>query len=190
MSIEEIIKKMKLESKVMMLPKYYKSDVDSDFDVLVKYGVKSNYVWMLREAGSLLFPLQKGINPDYMKNYIQGDSTAHFYMIDNDNDSINEINRADACKLIEKEPINFKAVKTPAELARKIADVLSDTNITRTFFNESEIRSIKRKDWDNWASWFCLNNKLMAKAMKAAIMRYDELALNERRQQRINLTIR
>ena len=70
MSINNIIELMKAHSNQIELPVNYKSDIEIDFEILNKYG-NIKYIWMLRENGSLLFPLQVGASEFHLKYYLE-----------------------------------------------------------------------------------------------------------------------
>ncbi|KJG37681.1 hypothetical protein UA32_12010 [Photobacterium angustum] len=167
-------------SKVEMLPRYYKEDLDRDFDIAIKYR-NNEYIWMLREAGSLLFPLRIGANPAYLANYIQSDSTAIFYFVNADG-KFTKIEKCEAEIMSRQEPINFETINTSKELEIKVKQILKDKNITNGPFEQSpSINNSCRVDWEKWYEWFKDNNKLMAKVMRSAIAFYDDLDFKERR---------
>jgi len=59
MDINLLTKKMNQHANHVDLPKRYKEDLEIDFLILKRYG-NIPYVWLLRECGSILFPLKKG----------------------------------------------------------------------------------------------------------------------------------
>lgn len=179
--IKSMVETMVEISKTEMLPRYYQEDLSRDFEIAAKYnGRDVEYIWMLREAGSLLFPLRIGANPTYIENYIRSDSTAIYYFVTTEGD-FQKITKSEAKLLCWEEPINFRSIKSTKELERKIHHLLNDPNVTDGPFDSPAISDHSRLAWDNWYHWFLNVNQVMANVMRSAIANYDDLNLRERR---------
>ncbi|MDH1472589.1 hypothetical protein [Shewanella sp. GD03713] len=168
MSIEKTIEMMNAQVQQIELPRFYKEDVEADFKILKKYeNVK--YVWMLRDSGSLLFPLRKGANPVHLEYYIRNDPSCRFFIIEGLScNSFKEINAANASKLISQEPIEFDIISSPDDLIVKVTNLLTDANVTSSIF-ENPAYGTEPMNWDSWLTWFTGKNKLMEEVMRRAI---------------------
>lgn len=168
MSINILKESMKKQAEKTELPKFYKEDVELDFKVLAKYG-NCQYVWMLREAGSLLFPLKKGIDPFMLDFYIRNDSTCRFFVIESfKEEQFKEVNAKEVEKLIYQSPIEFGLIDTPIELINKMSNLLKDNNIATSGLVTTDLEP-EPVNWNNWLHYFDDKNPVMKKVMNKAI---------------------
>lgn len=168
MPIEKTIEMMKAQVEQVGLPRFYKEDVDVDFKILEKYK-NVQYVWMLRECGSLLFPLRKGASPFHLEFYIRNDSTCRFFIVDGFScNSFKEIKASEVSKLINQEPIDFGLISSPDDLIAKVGKLLTDVNVTASVF-ENPAYGSEPVNWQTWLTWFTGKNDLMEKVMRRSI---------------------
>ena len=131
------------------LPKYYKCDIEVDLHICEKYG-NQDYVFLLRECGSLLFPLKKGLNPLYISSYFK-DETAKFFQINADG-TYNKISIATVDTLINTKP-SIDGCYTIEQLIDRVQSFLTDPNVTAKGFDEAHIPTLPLY-WSEWAKWF------------------------------------
>lgn len=176
MSINNIIELMKAHSNQIELPVNYKSDIEIDFEILNKYG-NIKYIWMLRENGSLLFPLQVGASEFHLKYYLERDRTARFFHITSiHNQLFKELKHHEVLKLIAEEPIRFSEINTREHLIKSVALLLSDTNVVSAAFDTPKYGS-EAMYWHDWKNWFSRTNPQMEKVMKKSIAMLNEFNL-------------
>ncbi|HFI9381197.1 TPA: hypothetical protein ACGSTL_001352 [Vibrio parahaemolyticus] len=174
MSIEQTIEMMKAQVEQVGLPRFYKEDVDVDFKILKKYK-NVQYVWMLRDCGSLLFPLRKGASPFHLEFYIRNDSTCRFFIVDGLScNSFKEIKAAEVTKLINQEPFDFGLLTSSDDLIAKVGNLLTDVNVTASVFENPEYGK-EPLYWQSWLTWFTGKNDMMEKVMRRAIKLLPQL---------------
>lgn len=168
MSIKTVIEKMKNHAESVDLPKFYKEDLEMDFSNLKKYGNRE-YVWMLRECGSLLLPLRIGASPFLLEYYMRQDSTARFFHVKGFGEvTFKELKHKDVESLISQPPIEFGLINCPDDLISKVGKVLKDRNITTSGLVTKEMETTPIH-WSEWKKFFDGNNDVMTNVMTRAI---------------------
>ncbi|BDP33312.1 hypothetical protein R7D97_16275 [Vibrio sp. Vb5031] len=179
MSIKTVIEKMKEHAESVNLPKFYKEDLDIDFSNLKKYGNRE-YVWMLRECGSLLLPLRIGASPFLLEYYMRQDSTARFFHVKGyDEVTFKELKHKDVESLICKPPIEFGLILNSDDLIAKVRKVLNDRNVASSGLVTKEIPTTPTH-WSEWLSFFNGNNDVMTQVMTRAIKMLNEFSSRPR----------
>lgn len=167
-SLEQTKTVLKALSEKLNLPVHYKDDVLCDLRILQKYG-NIKYVWMLRESGSLLFPLEVGANSQYFTYYIQNDSTARYFFLDGFNSAgLTELKKDAVTRLIEKPPFDFSTITEPSVLVDRVMNLLKDTTVTSSIF-ETPVFNPEPSNWEQWLNWFTGKNKIMENIMQRSI---------------------
>lgn len=175
MSAITAFENMKKHAAKIELPKFYKEDLDIDFNILKKYQNRK-YVWMLREAGSLLLPLGIGANPFMFEFYIKNDSTCRFFMVNGFAETeFKELKVNEVEKLITQMPIEFGLIDCADDLINKVEKVLTDRNIASSGFSTVDYGT-EPLHWRNWLNFFEGNNDLMEKVMRRAIKMLDDFS--------------
>lgn len=108
------------ESEKKGLPKYYKGDLEYDKDIIEKYDGCS-FLWVLREAGTNMIPLKKGVEPVHVTYYIT-DPTALFYVVGLS--GIRQITAQELEKLAYELPLNLNAYSTAESLVEAVNAVI------------------------------------------------------------------
>ena len=131
------------------LPKYYKCDIDVDLHICEKYG-NQDYIFLLRESGSLLFPLKKGLNPLYISSYFKDESAKFFHI--NANGTYKGLSIDTVNSFIHKKP-SIDGCYISEQLIDRVQSFLTDPNVTAKGFNEAHIPTLPLY-WNEWAKWF------------------------------------
>ncbi|ENP8454731.1 hypothetical protein ACEI25_001355 [Photobacterium damselae] len=168
LAIDELVEKMQQLSDNVNLPQYYKEDIDRDFKILCKYGSGKKYIWLLRNSGSLLFPLKVGLNTNYIDVYLKGDQTARCFYVDSSNSDLVELTHDKTTALINELPICVNNYDNATSLIAAIERILSDSNVTDKPFMKAEMGTTAIY-WNDWVNWFNGDNDVMCKLMSNAI---------------------
>lgn len=164
MKSDKVIEIIQSKSLELGLPLVYKDDLLVDYKIAKKYG-NCDYIFMLRDCGSLLFPLGKGINPTYIINYVKDDMSALFFLIDDN--GISQVKREKVSNIVERLP---EIPYTSKDIINKVKHLLEDENILNTWFHSARIPSTEPAYWQQWAEWFrCQPNHVMHNFMKQVI---------------------
>jgi len=175
MSISQTLQLIEDLSNNIGLPKFYKDDLKLNKSILKKYG-GNKYILMLREAGSILFPLNVGANPIFITHYIKEDPTVRFFVIAGLSDTeFHEIDGALASKLVQKPPIIVGSITNANKLISVIESRLSDHNVCTSVFSAPDLET-SPSNWEEWHSWFAeTGNPVMKSVMGQAIKRLPQL---------------
>ncbi|PLC59190.1 hypothetical protein CIK00_02700 [Photobacterium carnosum] len=173
-TFDDLVIKMQQLSDSIALPKYYKDDIALDFKILKKYGLGKKYVWLLRESGCLLFPLEIGANTHFIDMYMKGDKTARYFLVDTSKDDLVEITPNEVTPLINKAPINVHSYDTAISLINAIERVLSDVNVTSKTFMKADMGTTPIF-WQEWVKWFEGENDIMHTLMFNSINKLNTL---------------
>lgn len=175
MSLSKAIESMKKHCEITGLPLFYKHDLEKDFEIIEKYG-DVQYVWMLRECGSLLFPLRTGANPLHIRFYVENDPTARFFFVSGfEETEFEQIHKYKAFDLVGEPPINFSAIATASDLIARIKLILTDEDIVCSVFKDEVGFSVEPYNWNTWMNHFKGKNQVLENVMCSAISKLKAL---------------
>ncbi len=69
---EKFHEKMLGIAKKHRLPEYFKNDLNQDLQILNSFE-DCRFIWLLRTAGSVLFPLEMGADPILVSHWLHSD---------------------------------------------------------------------------------------------------------------------
>ncbi|MEZ8028511.1 hypothetical protein [Enterovibrio norvegicus] len=101
--MKELINKLQTESDHVGLPIYYKEDMVDDFNKLEKLSYL-RYLWVLKKAGTQLFPIGVGVHPSLITEYCDDGSDNRYYELDVKNCSYREITASECVELAHQLP--------------------------------------------------------------------------------------
>lgn len=161
----ELADEMRAISNEINLPLYFKEDLEIDIKALDRYE-NIPKIWSLREAGSVLVPLNLGVDPVYVTHYMK-DSV--FFYIDS-NLNINKLDSSKAKELIMKAPAILNRKMTKTEVFDVVDGVL---NKGAKYGVWGIFKPITKESFSSWKEWLnhfqSSGNKVMIDFMAEAI---------------------
>ncbi len=144
---------------------YYRNDdIKGDYAILKKYPNRE-YIWLSRDFGTLLFPLQSGISPAYLAAYAGYENAEWFFLSKGE---VTKIDSAAAITMANKLP--DLPYGEPQRLITDVCKLLSDQNVTSSGFAQASIREKDVCSWGRWFEWFkSTEQPVMQKTMGNAI---------------------
>ncbi|WP_298636637.1 hypothetical protein [uncultured Umboniibacter sp.] len=119
---ETIISKMKDLSDSIGLPCHYRDDLRLDFNSIQMHGHSAQYIWLLRTAGTNLFKLGIGLDPEPIKYYVERSGLeCHAFLIDVSAGSVTPISNVTAANLASKAPV-LSLTMTPLNTLLNVLD--------------------------------------------------------------------
>lgn len=143
---------------------HYQSDLEVDKIILEAYP-NSEFVWVLRECGTAMIPLYKGVDSTHITYWVKEEKSKFFHLTRTE---IKEISRENASFLAEKPPFNPALCDDAETLLEMVNAVLSDGH-ERGWWESNG------KSWAEMENKFSnSSNKVMAKFLFDAIeCRYE-----------------
>jgi hypothetical protein len=156
------------------LPKAYTGDFGLDLDLLRAVADDCTHaVWLLRDCGTVLVPLNLGIDPVYITYWLWGnhDQTVKAYLLHLEIGLVEPITFDRAESLVNRPPAHIQATDSSEAIYQAVNDVLERGCRLRVWgvFNPPEsVESIG--GWQAWQAYFSNSgNRLMADFMGKAI---------------------
>ena len=137
MNINNLIQNMKSHANAINLPRLHKEDLKCDFNIIRKYG-DCRYIWLLREHGTEIVPLKKGINPLYILNYIDAPKAQCFLINGFDENTFEELKKEKAEAMLQELPIDFSSITDSQQLIEQLMNLLEDDNVRCCAFQVAE----------------------------------------------------
>ncbi|WP_299021261.1 hypothetical protein [uncultured Photobacterium sp.] len=151
-------------STLVGLPKVFKDDLDLDHLLMNKYP-KRTWLWVLKEAGSQLFPIKSGVDPRLVTHWLSQSNIAIFLVTDT---SITSIGRSECEKLANEMPFDVKRFASARALIDAVSALLGDSNVT-TLGLVPAPHCPTTTSWTVWYKWFKGKQPVMEIIMKQAI---------------------
>ncbi len=127
-TLNNLIQSMKNQANAVGKPRLHKDDLKCDFEIIRKYG-NCRYIWLLRDSGTSIVPLKRGINPLYILNYID-DKNARCFLIDGfEETTFKELKRDNADAMLNELPIDFSLITDSQQLIDQLMTLLDDDNV-------------------------------------------------------------
>ncbi len=156
------------------LPEVFRSDLDLDFERLKTFD-GHQLIWLLRTAGTVLVPINVGVNPVYITHWIPSDHGQRIeaYLIDTRTSTMEPISLKKAKDLISRPPHNLSILKEKKELPKIVDAVISrgcTLGLWGVFNSPSSLNTINNGNWSDWISYFSSSgNTLMTDFIDRAI---------------------
>ncbi|MCU8010216.1 hypothetical protein [Shewanella sp. SM87] len=120
MNINQVFELMKHESNRLNLPVIHKSDLDTDKNDLKRYldaGI-TQFLWVIREGGTLLFPVGYGINPLHAEFWHNEGYPVTPYIVSMEVGSLTPITTKKMIEIANKTPVGdvMEVIKRGCEL--------------------------------------------------------------------------
>lgn len=177
-TFDNLIKNMKKHSNDINLPLIYKDDLNIDFKVISKYG-NCCYVWLLRDSGTALIPLKRGVNPLFIMNYIHDESARCFLINGYESGKFQELKKENVESMLNELPIDFSYITDSQHLINQITKLLDDDNVRCCGFQVAD-KCSSPAGWERLERFYDGGkNAVMARTMKVA--RHKLVALNHQR---------
>ena len=143
---------------------HYQSDLEIDRNILSAYP-NSEFVWALRECGTAMIPLYKGVDSVHITYWLREETTKFFHLT---KDGIKEISKETVRKLAETPPFNPSSCDDAETLITRVNAVLG-------YGHERGWWESNGKSWAEMENKFSnSSNKIMANFMFDAIQcRYE-----------------
>ncbi|MDN2483887.1 hypothetical protein [Vibrio agarivorans] len=128
---------------------YRQYDYECDIEIANKYSNQcSQFIYHLRPAGSMLFPLQCGMNNVLITSYFF-DSEAKYFLITNSN--YEELTHGRVTELSAKTP---SLPASTERLLEKVDQLLNDGNVTFGGISAAPKTPTTPSHWQDWIEWF------------------------------------
>lgn len=147
MSIESFHQRMKDLAKSFNLPVLHPADVDDDLKILTKYG-SIQYVWMLRDAGTVLLPLSRGVDVDYFHQYAH--LSEKILLLDLAKEEIKLIDPEKAIELGNRDPLADQILSSNLEAFENQVNTVLEYRHWGVFYPPQ----MNVFHWDQWLEYF------------------------------------
>lgn len=167
--IHEDLLKISTESG---LPVSHKDDLVTDFEILKEFGrANSDFIWILRQNGTVMVPIRRGIDPYHIKHWATYENEC--YLITKG--EVRRISHTIAHELADEEPFNPNHEIFEMDLVKKVRAVLDDHYVRSSVFDSVGLSS-EPYTWESWQAWFKdTENKMMANWIRRCNKRYETL---------------
>lgn len=134
------------------LPLHYGTDVAQDLAVIMQCDA-TKFVWLIRESGSQILPVGKGVNPIHIEYYLRNFSTRMTYLIDYSTGTFTQINDEKAKELSNALPAFVRS--TPQAAIQRAEEVLTEGINARWWGALQPPKSINdQKGIKGWLNYF------------------------------------
>ncbi|WP_053062570.1 hypothetical protein [Photobacterium aquae] len=176
-SIEEMVELMKQATEEVSLPKYYKWDLDIDYEKIKKYATdKFTCIWLVRECGSQLVPIRAGVNPIHITFWLNNAPECRVFTIDTQSLVLNEISHEKAKELVEVMPYHDRIRSVSFDKRIALVKIVISYGEKHNFWNTMGYEfSSKGKTLCDLLMYFQHNNnKAMVNFLSAALTGQNE----------------
>lgn len=132
-----LIQNMKNHANAVNLPKLHKDDLKLDFNIIRKYG-NCRYIWLLRESGTAIVPLKRGINPLHILNYIDDENARCFLINGFEETTFKSLKKDKVDAMLHELPIDFSTITDSQQLIDQLMKLLDDDNVRQCAFHVAE----------------------------------------------------
>lgn len=154
----------------------YADDLIRDYEALNSFE-KCDFVWLLRENGSIAIPIEIGVDDSYITHWLYSTpkSVKCIYHISLKEGSMRMIDFEKAEKLANLPPANFPALISQSSIHEIVSKVLAygcEKGIWGAFRSPSTPESIG--SWNDWLDYFrSSGNRVMISFMANAIRKFN-----------------
>lgn len=170
--VNRIIGAMKSVSDSLKLPEAYRGDLELDHQGLSLFD-GCDFVWLLRTNGTVLVPINLGIDPVYITYWLWGNHGQDVvpFLVSAETGMIEKITFERAERLIMQAPCELSSMMSNQQLTKAVQTVLErgcELKIWGMFESPSSVSTIG--GWSDWQSYFASSgNRMMAEFMGKAL---------------------
>ncbi|MGR5159735.1 hypothetical protein [Vibrio owensii] len=158
-------------SNEYQMPRHFQCDIKCDADYISAHRDKS-YLWVLKQIGTQLMPIRSGVNPGYVVNWIEQDSSVKVFLISGNR--IEAVSHDDAIRIANEPPASISLATTQDRLIKTVEKVLSDPIATRGVFSHATLKP--NDNWHEWREYFkSIDNPVMEAFMASAIKKSSSI---------------
>lgn len=168
-----ISERMLLASASYGLPKSFLPDLDTDLAIASEHSDKE-MIWILRTHGTLLVPLNSGIDPAYVTywRYSAHGQNVVMFLLSPSAGRLEKITMAKAEELIHKLPFEVSSLKRIDSLMSQWQDLVSE-GVEKGYWNKSVLSA--DSSLQEWLDFFVKsNNSVMVTLLKKLMSRIGQ----------------
>lgn len=144
------------------LPRFFKEDLICHKQTMDSYPL-SEFLWLLRENGSIVVPIKKGVNPAFVTEYL---NMGPCFLVSPTSKQIKAVNKDQATHLIYQPPADLSKCSNHLELVSIVSKVLE---AWETFLERTPTVTVNPVDWPKWIAFFeQSDNQVMVRFIKHA----------------------
>jgi hypothetical protein len=179
MTNQLLYQKMEELSRTIGLPTANAFELEEDLKTLNQFNA-TEYIWLLRANGTLLFPLRHGVNPEYLHYWLHANHGQNIllFLVTASSGQIEKISRDTAERLIFSPPANLDNCVDLNTLVVTVNKTIHHCRLVGAWAHSC--LSMQLSEWPEWLQYFKIaKNLVMAAFLEKAISK--GMMLSERR---------
>lgn len=170
--VHQTFKSMLSVANKQALPQYFHDDLEGHQATMTTYP-HSKFLWMLRENGSIVVPIKKGLDLAYVTEYVD---QGPVYLITPNADRIEALSKERAIEIFSEPPVDLQKCATVVSVVSAVQVVLREWEGYAT--HNADMTAMP-SDWHKWVAYFeYAGNYLMSSFLVDALNRLIEKKVN------------
>lgn len=159
-------------TKAAGLPLYNLRDISYDLSTIMRHN--TDFIWVLREQGTVIEPIRRGVNPaslNYLLSHSASASKVKIFHITNNCQSIVPVKASRALELMNLPPCDLSADMPITKLINSVNAILAD-GVKESYWldmSTSAASDDRTHDWEAYQKHFSRGHPLMSDFMDKAI---------------------